>query len=110
LGRKESGSDRDTGRQEGLALGAPAPAEFARTRADLESFRRGDPQSFERIWNRYRPAIEVLVAGRIRSGLEFALRARLDAEAEDVVQEVAATVFEKLSKFGCSGFSVGSSG
>jgi RNA polymerase sigma factor (sigma-70 family) len=82
-----------------LALGAPAPAEFTRTRADLESFRRGDRQSFERIWDRYRPAIEILVAGRIRSGLEFALRPRLDAEAEDVFQEVAATVFEKLSNF-----------
>src|SRR5262245_56845483 len=99
VGRRGSGSGRETARQAGLALGAPAAAEVTRTRADLDGFRSGDRASFEAIWNRYRPAVEILVAGRIRSGLEFALRARLDAEAEDVVQEVAATVFEKLVKF-----------
>ena len=99
MGRREPGSEPPAHGQEGPDLGAPAATEFTRTLVDLEGFRTGDPRSFDRLWNRYRPALEVLVAGKIRAGLEPSLRARLDAEAEDMLQEVAATVFEKLSEF-----------
>lgn len=77
--------------------GAPAAAEFTRTRADLARWRAGDAAAFDELWRRYRPALEVLIAGRIRVGVPAALRGRLDAD--DVVQEVAATVFAKLGEF-----------
>lgn len=77
--------------------GAPATAEFTRTRADLARWRAGDVAAFDELWRRYHPALEVLIAGRIRAGVPAALRVRL--EADDVVQEVAATVFAKLGEF-----------
>ena len=80
-----------------LDLGAPASAEFTRTRGDLARWRAGDVSAFEDLWRRYHPALEILVAGRIRSGIQPALRARLDAD--DVLQEVAVTVFGKLGEF-----------
>jgi RNA polymerase sigma factor (sigma-70 family) len=80
-----------------LDSAAPASAEFTRTREDLARWRGGDAGAFEQLWRRYRPALEMLVGGRIRSRLEPALRARLDAD--DVLQDVAVTVFGKLRDF-----------
>ncbi len=80
-----------------LGLGTPPAAEFTRTRDDLERWRAGDSRAFEDLWRRYLPALEILVRGRIRRRVEAALRARIDAE--QVVQDVALTVFGKLSGF-----------
>ncbi|MEO6594378.1 MAG: sigma-70 family RNA polymerase sigma factor [Planctomycetota bacterium] len=80
-----------------LDFGAPAATEFTRTRGDLERWRAGDASAFDELWRRYRPALEILIAGRIRSSTEPALRARLDGD--DVLQEVAITVFGKLGEF-----------
>ncbi len=87
----------------GAAAGAQDPLrpvpDSARTRADLDRIRAGDAAAFERLWLRYQGLLEVLVAGRIRSGLEPALRSRLDAELDDVLQEAALTVLTKLPAF-----------
>jgi len=83
----------------GIELGNPPAAEFARTRADLADFARGDPLAFENLWRRYRPALEVLVAGKVRQGVDSLLRARLDAEIEDVLQEASLTIHAKLGGF-----------
>jgi RNA polymerase sigma factor (sigma-70 family) len=80
-----------------IRLDAPHAAEFTRTRADLARWRAGELGAFEDLWRRYYPALAVLVAGRVRSGVEPSLRARLDAD--DVLQDVAVTVFGKLDQF-----------
>ncbi|MBI1850203.1 MAG: sigma-70 family RNA polymerase sigma factor [Planctomycetes bacterium] len=77
----------------------PAREEFTRTRGDIERWRRGDPAAFESLWTRHRPGLEVLVATEIRSIHNEAVRRRLESEAEDVVQDVAATVLAKLGEF-----------
>ena len=84
---------------ERLDLGAPDPAAFHGTQSDLEQWRAGASAAFDRLWLRYRPALEVLVHGRIRSRLEPHLRVRLEAEAEDVLQEVALTAMRKCNDF-----------
>ncbi len=80
-------------------LAAPSPREFEGTRADLDRWLSGDERAFDSLWRRYRPALEVLVAGRIRARLEERLRPRLDAEAEDLLQEAAITILAKLRGF-----------
>ena len=82
-----------------FGLPAPAPDEAGRTLAYLEAFRQGDAKGFENLWKRFRPALEVLIGGRIRSRLLPALRARLDAESEDLLQEIAVRVLAKLPEF-----------
>ncbi|HEX6810865.1 MAG TPA: sigma-70 family RNA polymerase sigma factor [Planctomycetota bacterium] len=78
--------------------GAP-PDEFERTQADLAAFTAGDSRAFERLWRRFRPACEVLLLGRFRHGLEPALRALLEDELEDILQETALAVFRELPAF-----------
>ena len=73
--------------------------EFERTQADLSAFTGGDSRAFERLWQRFRPACEVLLVGRFRNGLEPALRARLEDELEDILQDTALTVFRDLRGF-----------
>jgi RNA polymerase sigma factor (sigma-70 family) len=95
---QSEGGERARGRIDDQDGDAPI-AEFARTRADLAEFRAGDASAFERIWLRYRGAVEVMLAGRIRRALEPGLRARLDAELDDVLQEAAMIVLAKLPQF-----------
>lgn len=78
-------------------LGAPAAADFTRTRGDLARWSTGDATAFDELWRRYRPGLEILVASRIRSTIEPTLRGRLDAD--DVLQDVALTVLGKLGEF-----------
>lgn len=78
--------------------GIPHGVDFARTRTDLAEFRAGDLHAFERLWLRYEGALEVMIAGRIRR-IGPALRARLDAELDDILQEAALTVHAKLHEF-----------
>jgi RNA polymerase sigma factor (sigma-70 family) len=73
------------------------PEDFSRTQRDLVAWKAGDERAFDSLWRRYRPALEVLIAGRIRASVQPALRARLDAD--DVLQDVALTVFGKLDAF-----------
>jgi len=80
-------------------LAAAPRDEFGRTQADLTAFTGGDSHAFERLWQRFRPACEVLLIGRFRHGLEPALRARLEDELEDVLQDTAMTVFRDLRGF-----------
>ncbi|HET6201913.1 MAG TPA: sigma-70 family RNA polymerase sigma factor [Planctomycetota bacterium] len=82
-----------------LDIGGATPAEAGRTLADLDAFRHGDEQAFEKIWRRFLPALEILIRGRIRSGLGPSLRARLDAETDDIIQEVSIRVLAKLPDF-----------
>src|SRR5262249_55354938 len=84
-------------------LAPPPPDQFERTRADLHRWIAGDERAFDSLWRRYRPALQVLLAGRIRAGLEERLRPRLDAEAEDLLQEAAITVLAKLRESGYGG-------
>jgi RNA polymerase sigma factor (sigma-70 family) len=81
----------------GPELGAGESHTFSRTRQDLADWRAGDARAFEALWQRYHPALEILIAGRIRHRVQPTLRAKLDAE--DVLQDVAMTVFGKLSEF-----------
>ncbi len=90
----ESATDRPP-----LDLGAPSASEFSRTRADLAEFRTGDPSAFERVWKRHRGMLEVLITSRIRRGLTPALRVRLDAELDDILQEAAVIAFARLGQF-----------
>lgn len=78
-------------------LGAPDPGEFTRTRGDVERFKHGDLLAFDRIWQRYRPALELLIAARVLPRLEPDLRQRL--EADDILQSAAITIREKLDTF-----------
>lgn len=78
---------------------APAEAGFSRTQADLAEFRAGNRDAFERVWQRYRAILEALLASRIRRSLTPALRVRLDAELDDILQEAGMTVFAKLDGF-----------
>ena len=78
-------------------LGAPDAEEFTRTRGDVEHFRQGDQSAFDRIWQRYRPALELLIAARVIPKLEPDLRQRL--EADDILQTAAITIREKLDTF-----------
>jgi DNA-directed RNA polymerase specialized sigma24 family protein len=78
-------------------LGAPDPEEFTRTRGDVEHFRQGDQSAFDRIWQRYRPALELLIAARVIPKLEPDLRQRL--EADDILQTAAITIRESCDTF-----------
>jgi RNA polymerase sigma factor (sigma-70 family) len=78
-------------------IGLPDATEFTRTRADLERWNAGDQTAFGELWRRYRPALHVLVAGQLRTGLRADLRARLDVE--DVLQNIAIVIHEKLDAF-----------
>jgi RNA polymerase sigma factor (sigma-70 family) len=82
---------------DGARIGAPSAAEFTRTKDDVERFQRGDPTAFDAIWSRYRPALEVVFAARVRPRLARELRARIDAA--DVLQDAALKVHEKLQSF-----------
>jgi RNA polymerase sigma factor (sigma-70 family) len=82
-----------------VALGGLSPGEAPKTLLDVRAFSKGDDSAFERIWIRYRPTLEVFVLGRVRAGLNPALRAHLDAEVQDLLQETALRVFEKLRDF-----------
>jgi DNA-directed RNA polymerase specialized sigma24 family protein len=77
-----------------LDLAGPAVRRPQETLFDLEALRRGESQAFDRLWNRYRPALEILVAAKIRSGLDPVLGSRLDAE-----QEVAIRTLAKFQEF-----------
>lgn len=77
--------------------GAPPRVEFTRTRGDLDRLRRGDAQAFEDIWRRYAPALEMVIATRIRPRLEPELQARIDID--DILQVAARKVQEKLPGF-----------
>ena len=79
------------------ALGAPPPAEFTQTRSAVDRFQAGDERAFEEIWRRYTPAIELLVATRVRPKLEPDLKARI--EASDVLQKVALETHADLRHF-----------
>jgi len=72
---------------------------FSRSAADVAAFHGGDPHAFERIWLRYLPALEILLASRFRASLAPRLRARLDADLDDVLQASALAAFSKLSDF-----------
>src|SRR5262245_34794778 len=80
-------------------LAAAPPGEFERTQADLAAFTGGDSRAFERLWRRFRPGREGLLVGRFRHGLEPALRAHLEDELEDILQETALTMFRELRAF-----------
>jgi RNA polymerase sigma factor (sigma-70 family) len=82
-----------------LDLLGPARQRPEETLHDIEALRRGETQAFDRLWKRYRPALEILVAGRIRSGLDPVLASRLDAEVDDLLQEVAIRTLAKFPEF-----------
>jgi len=91
--------ERESEASRGFGLGGLAAADAPQTLLDVRSFVEGDEAAFERIWVRYRQALEVFVLGRIRANLDPALRAHLDAEVQDLLQETALRVFEKLGDF-----------
>jgi RNA polymerase sigma factor (sigma-70 family) len=81
-------------------LGKPTPEELSRTRCDLNRFLEGDEAAFAVLWDRFRPAIDIHLRARARSRVaEARLRARFEAEFEDLVQEVAVTVCRRLPSF-----------
>jgi RNA polymerase sigma factor (sigma-70 family) len=81
-------------------LGKPSREELSRTRFDLRRFLAGDEGAFAILWNRFRPAIEVHLRARARSRVgDSRLRARFEAEFEDLTQEVAVTVCKRLPSF-----------
>jgi RNA polymerase sigma factor (sigma-70 family) len=84
--------------REPSAGGLCLPSE-SRTQADLDAFSSGDSRAFERIWQRLRPACEILLAGRFRASLEPSLRSQLEADLEDILQESSLTIFRQLPGF-----------
>lgn len=92
----ERGADTD---RPPAAFGVPPQSDFTRTVADLAEFCAGNRDAFERLWLRYRGAMEVLLAGRIRRALEPGLRARLTAELDDILQEASMMILAKLREF-----------
>jgi RNA polymerase sigma factor (sigma-70 family) len=97
-GKRESqGKPEHTADPETTLLGAPAPREFTRTKADLDRLRRGDARAFDDIWRRYAPALEMVIETRIRPRLEPELQARI--VADDILQVAARKVQEKLPGF-----------
>ncbi|MBI1851017.1 MAG: hypothetical protein HYR85_11795 [Planctomycetes bacterium] len=80
-------------------LGAPDFARFNGTQSDILAHLSGDAQAFGRLWIRFQPGLEALVRGRIRLRLEPALRAKLDAEIDDLLQEAATTVLAGIERF-----------
>jgi RNA polymerase sigma factor (sigma-70 family) len=69
------------------------------TSRDLEQFRAGDQRAFERIHARMAPALRLHVRSRIRSTLDPRIRARLDADEDDLLQEVWADLARQLPRF-----------
>jgi RNA polymerase sigma factor (sigma-70 family) len=78
-------------------LGAPPPQDFTQTRQDLERFRGGDIEAFGLLWQRYAPALELIVAARLLPRLAPELRARI--ELDDVLQIASRKVQAKLCDF-----------
>jgi RNA polymerase sigma factor (sigma-70 family) len=72
-------------------------SDFTRTRQDLELWRAGDRDAFGRLWERYEPALRLIVARRIAAVRNSAARARLSAD--DLVQDTAITALRKLRDF-----------
>ncbi len=80
-------------------LGVPEACDFGSTAAQVAAATKGGEQAFERLWQRYRPALEILLAGKFRSSLDPILRSRLESEMEDILQEVALEVHKRLRTF-----------
>ncbi len=81
----------------GVLPAAEAAGSLLSTQADLERLHAGDPQAFERIWQRYRPVLEMCVARLLRGVHDPSLRSLVDED--DVLQEAAIVVFRKLDGF-----------
>jgi RNA polymerase sigma factor (sigma-70 family) len=79
------------------SLGAPDPVEFTQTQSAVDRFQQGDERAFDEIWRRYTPAIELLIATRVRPKLEPDLKSRI--EANDLLQDVALEVHTGLGQF-----------
>ena len=80
-------------------FGFPEPKTFADTHATLQRAVAGSQGAFAELWQRYVPGLEVMLCGRMWRGLGPALRPRLIAEAEDILAQVMANAFQRLSSF-----------
>src|SRR5262245_37128254 len=69
------------------------------TKADVAAVQDGDHAAFQRLWIRCRPALEIVISGKFRRSLECALRNRLDAEVEDILQDTALLAWSKFGQF-----------
>lgn len=84
---------------------APPPArgsegpdrDFSRTRSDLQLWKNGDEDAFARLWERYQPALDLMVTRRIAAIRNAQVRRRI--AAEDILHEAVATVLQKLPEF-----------
>ena len=81
------------------ALLAPAPEQFQETELLLRDLKEGRADAFERLWRRFLPGLQVLVNGRIRRGLGPGMRQHLEAEKEDILQQVMIKAYRSLDTF-----------
>jgi RNA polymerase sigma-70 factor (ECF subfamily) len=96
LGAVVEADDYGGGRAGSLPGAAPL-ADFSRTRAELDRWRSGDQDAFESLWRRYRPALEILIARRIRGIHSAGVRSRI--EVEDILQDTGLVVHQHLAQF-----------
>lgn len=74
---------------------------FDETQTDLAQWRGGDRAAGDRILQRYRPALEILVHRRIGATANPSVRSRLSAD--DVLHDALLTVSRKLPDFSFRG-------
>lgn len=82
-----------------LSLGGPSPQDPEITRIALIAVRGGDESAFRQLWERVHPAIEVHLLGRVRGSIDATLRQHLDADLDDILQDVGVTVFRRVRDF-----------
>lgn len=71
--------------------------ELGETMLSLNAYHAGDQGAFAGLFDRYRPAMEILIRRSIASILNPAVRSRLSAD--DILQDAMETVIKKLKDF-----------
>jgi RNA polymerase sigma factor (sigma-70 family) len=73
------------------------PSDFNRTRVDLELWRAGDRAALDRVFRRYERGLKQLIVRRIATVSSTPTRLRLSAD--DLFQDAARVVLERIATF-----------
>jgi RNA polymerase sigma-70 factor, ECF subfamily len=77
-------------------LGGPPPESFTDTKIHFEAARGGEESAYQELLSRFRPGLETLLAMEINRTIGVALRNKMAAHGDDLLQETIVKGFRAL--------------